>query len=106
VKKWAIFSVALGHLVDICTTALPGGLEENPFARTASYHPLICRLVLIKIIFAVPWASVALIAYLQLKKWSQLAADCAVVGFCLYLAAHTIPIFIDNFVNYLGWYQG
>lgn len=104
-KKWGIFSVILGHMLDIYTTALPGGAEDNAYARDPLHHPLFGHLIIIKLFFLSAYAFLGFIGYKSLQKISQRLADLAVVGFCIYAAYDCFQVAFSNWLVYVQWYQ-
>jgi hypothetical protein len=102
-KRWALFAVFLGHLLDVCTSALPGCYEQNEWVRDAEHHAIIKHLLELKLVWVGLEGLLLLIAYKQIQKLSQLLADFVVVGVCLYGAYPYIELVIGNYVCYLGW---
>lgn len=103
-KKWGIFSVVVGHLLDLFTTALPGGEESNEWARTPSHHPLFGHLIVIKIAFLSAYFALGYMGYKSLQKLSQTLADFAVVGICIYMTYDLLDVVFGNALVYLNWY--
>lgn len=103
-KKWAIFSVVLGHLLDLYTTALPGGEEGNEYARDAHHHPLFGHLIVIKLVYMSVYFVLGFMGYKSLQKISQRIADCAVVGVCIYMSYGLLDVWGGNFLVYSNWY--
>lgn len=104
-KKWALLLMFLGQAMDIFSSMLSGGQEMNPFMRTEKHLPILPRLFAVKVLYFGPIALACLVAYLQLKKWSQVAADMFVVAVCLYYACDIFPIVTQNLMIHWGWYQ-
>jgi hypothetical protein len=102
-KRWAIFSLVLAHLLDAFTTMLPGGFESNSWARDAYRHPVLLHLVVVKLLYGVGYLGLGFVAYFQLRRWSQMMADILVTCWCLWWTADVFDAIIGNFVIYLGW---
>ena len=113
-KRTAILLYVWAQVTDVLTTMIPGGLEDNPFARDAQQLPLVSHLIVIKLFHSLVWALLGWVAWKQINElsWSVYfpvrrvipwVADSMVVAVCLWLTFGLVHVAFFNLLISLGW---